>query len=310
MKIAVEKELLDQVSGDSLCHHSIQAPGTEKVARAMTGAGGNSGDLRSLAGDVAIRLTNVQRTFSGPRGKFTAIDDVSFEARQGEFLTVVGPSGCGKSTLLTLISGLSQPDQGSVEVLGKQVTAIQRDVGFIFQRDALLPWRTALQNVALPLRFRGKSKKDAEELARSWLARVGLKRFEASYPHQLSGGMRKRVSIAATLSYEPRVLLMDEPFSALDVETRTLMENDLLHLWDVNKPTVVFITHDLQEAIGLADRVLVMTAGPGRILGDYRVDLMRPRELTELRFDEKFVAIQHSIWEHLRAEVLRAYEQQ
>ena len=298
------------MSGNPSLGGPAPAPVPGQGKRGTTGADKGAAGSLSPAGDVAIRLTNVQRVFSGPRGKFTAIDDVSFEARQGEFLTVVGPSGCGKSTLLTQISGLSQPDQGTVEVLGKQVTAIQRDVGFIFQRDALLPWRTALQNVALPLRFRGKSKQEAEELARSWLARVGLKRFEASYPHQLSGGMRKRVSIAATLSYEPRVLLMDEPFSALDVETRTLMENDLLHLWDVNKPTVVFITHDLQEAIGLADRVLVMTASPGRILGDYRVDLMRPRELTELRFDEKFVAIQHSIWEHLRAEVLRAYEQQ
>src|SRR5262249_52165145 len=154
---------------------------------------------------------------------------------------------------------------------------LQRDVGFIFQRDALLPWRTALQNVMLPLKFRGAKPAEARERARAWLARVGLRRFETSYPHQLSGGMRKRVAIAATLAYEPRVLLMDEPFSALDVETRTIMENDLLGLWELSRPTVVFITHDLQEAVGLADRVLVLTAGPGRVLGDYAIDLPRPR---------------------------------
>jgi NitT/TauT family transport system ATP-binding protein len=261
-------------------------------------------------GGPAIRLRDVGRSFAGPRGEFIALTGVSFDARDGEFVAVVGPSGCGKSTLLTLISGLAFPDDGSVEVLGRPVTKLQRDVGFIFQRDALLPWRTALQNVMLPLRFRGVPQAEARERARAWLARVGLKRFEASYPHQLSGGMRKRIAIAATLAYEPRVLLMDEPFSALDVETRTIMENDLLKLWELNRPTVLFITHDLQEAVGLADRVLVLTAGPGRILGDYAIDLPRPRNLLELRFDPTFLALQHSIWDHLRVEVVKAYEQQ
>ncbi len=290
--------------------------GTTPASNGVHGKGGveRSNRLAVEASTVTavatIRLRDVQRKFSGPRGTFVALDQVSFDVRQSEFLAIVGPSGCGKSTLLTLISGLSRPDRGTVEVLGHAVSNIQLDVGFIFQHDALLPWRTALQNVTLPLRFRGKSKKEAEELGREWLARVGLKRFEASYPHQLSGGMRKRVSVAATLSYEPRVLLLDEPFSSLDVETRTLMENDLLHLWELNKPTVVFITHDLQEAIGLADRVLVMSASPGRIIGEYPIDLARPRNLMELRFDARSVAIQHSIWENLRDEVLKAYQQQ
>jgi NitT/TauT family transport system ATP-binding protein len=268
------------------------------------------GNIPDASVSPSIRLSNVIQSFAGPRGDFVAVNDVTFETSPGEFLVIVGPSGCGKSTLLSLISGLAFPKGGTVEVLGKQVTKLQRDLGFIFQRDALLPWRTALQNVALPLRFRGLSKSAANERALSWLTRTGLKKFETSYPHQLSGGMRKRVAIAATLAYEPRILLMDEPFSALDVETRTIMENDLLELWGLSKPTVVFITHDLQEAIGLADRVLVLTAGPGRVLGNYKIDLPRPRNLMELRFDPKFIEIQHNIWNDLRGEVLKAYQQQ
>jgi NitT/TauT family transport system ATP-binding protein len=261
------------------------------------------------ATSVSIRLTDVERVFQTTKGSYVALREVSFEVRRGEFLAVVGPSGCGKSTLLSLISGLALPDRGTVEVLGKHVEGLQRDVGFIFQRDALLPWRTALQNVMLPLRFRGRDRKTAEEVARSWLAQVGLQKFEANYPHQLSGGMRKRVAIAATLAYEPPILLMDEPFSALDVETRTIMENDLLRLWEMNRPTVVFITHDLQEAVGLADRVIVMSAGPGTVIGDHCVDIGRPRDLLELRYNEQFVSLQQKIWGQLREEVLKAQEQ-
>lgn len=256
---------------------------------------------------AAIAIRSVKRVFtSRAGGAYVAVQDVSFEVPRGEFLAVVGPSGCGKSTLLSMIAGISRPQEGSIEIDGRRVDGLQRDVGFIFQRDALLPWRTALQNVALPLRFRGSAKAEAVDKARAWLARVGLESFEHSYPHQLSGGMRKRVAIAATLAYEPPVLLLDEPFSALDVETRTSMENDLLDLWAVNRPTVVFITHDLQEAVGLADRVLVMSAGPGRIIGDYRVDLPRPRDLAELRFDAAFVELQHAIWQQLKREVVQA----
>lgn len=256
------------------------------------------------ARDVPIRLEGVRRTFAGRDGEdFTAISDVSFEAHEGEFVSVVGPSGCGKSTLLGLISGLAPADEGEVEVLGKPVRSIQHEVGFIFQRDALLPWRTALQSVMLPQRFRGESKGAAEKSARHWLARVGLAGFEDRYPHQLSGGMRKRVAIAATLAYRPPVILMDEPFSALDVQTRTLMENDLLKLWDEERNTVIFITHDLEEAISMSDRVLVMSRSPGRIIGDHFIDLPRPRNLMDLRFDDAFVKIYHTLWEQLSAEV-------
>ncbi|MFE7421064.1 ABC transporter ATP-binding protein [Rhodococcus sp. NPDC057529] len=254
----------------------------------------------------ALDLRGIDRRFDTARGVFTALRGVDITAQRGEFVSVVGPSGCGKSTLLALIAGLAKPQSGSVSVLGQQVSGVRKDVGLIFQKDALLPWRTALQNVMLPLRFRGVPRKEAEERATAWLERVGLGAFASSYPHQLSGGMRKRVAIAATLVYEPAVLLLDEPFSALDVQSRNLMENDLLDLWSVNRPTVLFITHDLEEAVGLSDRVLVMSAGPGKVIGDYAIPLERPRDLLEIRFDPAFVDLHHEIWEQLRGEVQRS----
>jgi NitT/TauT family transport system ATP-binding protein len=259
------------------------------------------------ATDLAIRMVGVSRTFTASKSTFTAIKDVDLEVARGEFLSVVGPSGCGKSTLLGLLVGLASPNTGTIETFGRSVGGINHDVGLIFQRDALLPWRTALQNVALPLRFRGARKAEAVEQAREWLVRVGLAKFVDSYPHQLSGGMRKRVAVAATLAYNPPIILMDEPFSALDVQTRTLMEDDLLGLWDLNKPAVVFITHDLEEAIGLSDRVVVMSASPGRVIGDYPIELARPRSLLAIRFEPAFMALYHQIWEQLRQEVTRAH---
>jgi len=251
-----------------------------------------------------ITLDEVRRVYpTADGGGFTALDGISLTVAGGEFCSVVGPSGCGKSSLLGLISGLARQDSGRVEVLGSEVRSVRRDVGFIFQKDALLPWRTAVQNVALPLRFRGATKADATEQAQEWLRRVGLGGFADRYPHQLSGGMRKRVSVAATLAYRPPIILMDEPFSALDVQTRTLMEDDLLRLWDAERPTVLFITHDLEEAIGLSDRVVVMSRSPGRVIGDHVIDLPRPRNLMELRFDDRFVALHHALWEQLRTQV-------
>lgn len=254
----------------------------------------------------AIKITGVNRTFTRGGSTFTAIRDVDLEVSQGEFLSVVGPSGCGKSTMLNLLAGLAKPDGGTVETFGSEVKGVNRDVGFIFQRDALLPWRTAAQNVALPLRYRGENKAAALRTSREWLGRVGLAKFADSYPHQLSGGMRKRVAIAATLAYQPRIILMDEPFSALDVQTRTLMEDDLLKLWATYRPAVLFITHDLEEAVGLSDRVVVMSASPGHIIGDHPVPLERPRNLLEIKFDPKFTETHESIWEQLRSEVVRS----
>jgi NitT/TauT family transport system ATP-binding protein len=256
-----------------------------------------------------IELRHVSQAFETRKGPFAALNDVNMVAYEGEFVSLVGPSGCGKSSLLWLIAGLARPQSGEVLVMSRRADRVSRDVGIIIQRDALLPWRTALENVALPLRFRGISRRVATERARDWLRRVGLKNFESSYPHQLSGGMRKRVAIAATLSYEPKVLLLDEPFSALDVQTRNLMENDLLDLWTGSGQTVLFITHDLEEAVGLSDRVVVMTASPGTVLGEHPVPLERPRNLLEDKMRPDFSEIYSRIWSDLREEVLRAYQE-
>jgi NitT/TauT family transport system ATP-binding protein len=259
--------------------------------------------------EYAVELVGVTQRFvtAGGREVLTALQDVALQVRAGEFVSLVGPSGCGKSSLLWIIAGLVKPAEGRVEVLGKPVTGVSREVGIIIQQDALLPWRDARENVALPLRFHGVSKRVARTRADDWLSRVGLKGFESSYPHQLSGGMRKRVAIAATLAYEPKVLLLDEPFSALDVQTRNLMENDLLGLWTGSGQSVLFITHDLDEAVGLSDRVVAMTASPGRVLAEHKVDLARPRDLLEDRRHMDFIRIYDQIWEGLRSEVMKAH---
>jgi len=265
--------------------------------------------LRSTVQGCAVELAGVTQRFvkDGGRQVFTALRDVSLQVRAGEFVSLVGPSGCGKSSLLWIVAGLVKPSAGQVEVLGKPVSGVSREVGIIIQQDALLPWRDARENVALPLRFRGMSKREARARADDWLNRVGLKGFESSYPHQLSGGMRKRVAIAATLAFEPKVLLLDEPFSALDVQTRNLMENDLLDLWTGSGQSVLFITHDLEEAVGLSDRVVVMTASPGTVLADHKVDLARPRDLLEDRRHMDFIRVYSQIWDGLRREVMQAH---
>jgi len=251
----------------------------------------------------------VTKRFVTPAGTaFTALRDLDLAVAAGEFCAVVGPTGCGKSTTLALISGLEPPSRGEVRLFGKPVTGVSPSVGYMFQRDAVFPWKNVLDNVAVGPRFRGMSKSDAERRAHEWIARVGLAGFERYYPHQLSGGMRKRTALAQTLITGPRVLLMDEPFSALDVQTRALMENELLELWGATGASVVFVTHDLEEAIALADRVVVMTAGPGTVKGEYRVDLPRPRNIAEVRFQPRFVELYEEIWKDLRDEVLISYE--
>jgi NitT/TauT family transport system ATP-binding protein len=255
-----------------------------------------------------VSLTGFGQWFRSGSTARWATRDVSLDIPAGQFVSVVGPSGCGKSTLLNAIAGLRKPSAGEVSIDGRPVSGVDRGVGYLFQRDALLPWRSVLSNVTLPLTYRGVSKKEATQRARAWIARVGLSGYEDHYPHQLSGGMRKRVALAATFVYEPRVLLMDEPFSALDVQTRNLMENELLDIWHETRPTVLFVTHDLEEALGLSDRVVVFTAGPGRIKSDYEVSLPRPRLLTEIRFDASFQEQYETLWNDLRSEVMTAYE--
>jgi NitT/TauT family transport system ATP-binding protein len=257
----------------------------------------------------AIELRNVTKRFRTPTGQaYTALRDLTLNVAPGEFCAIVGPTGCGKSTTLGLISGLERPSAGEVQVMGEPVQGIDKRIGYVFQTDAVFPWKSVLNNVATGPMFRGQPKARAIERARDWIARVGLSGFEDHYPHQLSGGMRKRVALAQTFINEPQILLMDEPFSALDVQTRTLMEDELLQLWSSLNASVVFVTHDLEEAISLADRVCVITAGPGTVKGIYTIDLPRPRHVAEIRFEPRFIQLYQQIWEDLRNEVMISYE--
>jgi len=241
---------------------------------------------------------------------YTAIKDVTLRVAQGEFVSVVGPTGCGKSTLLNVAAGLLAPSSGKVTVFGQPLMGINQRAGYLFQAEALMPWRNALDNIASGLIFRGIAKDAARANAQVWLQRVGLSGCGEQYPHQLSGGMRKRVALAQTLILDPQILLMDEPFSALDIQTRHLMENELLELWSANKKSVVFITHDLEEAIALSDRVIVLSAAPeAGPIGAYAVDLPRPRDVAEIRLTPQFLQLHRDIWSTLKEEVLKGYAQ-
>jgi NitT/TauT family transport system ATP-binding protein len=256
-----------------------------------------------------IDITGLTKRFLTPKGEtFTAIQDVTLTVQPGQFCAIVGPTGCGKSTTLAQVSGLERPSGGSVRVGGQTVEGITRGVSYMFQSDSLFPWKTVLQNVMVGPVLVGTPKREATGLARDWLRRVGLAGFEDRYPHQLSGGMRKRVAMAAALINEPRLLIMDEPFGALDVQTKAIMSTELLQLWEQLRPSVVFITHDLDEAVALADKVVVMTSSPGTVKATFDIDLPRPRgSVQEIRFRPRFVELQHQIWDTLREEVERAY---
>lgn len=252
----------------------------------------------------AISLRDATKQFATRSGEpFTAITDVTLDVAAGEFVTIVGPTGCGKSTTLSLVSGLEPTTFGTVLVHGHPVTGIPEGVGYMFQSDAVLPWKNVLDNVALGLRYRGAGRTEAHDRARDWIGRVGLAGFEDRYPHQLSGGMRKRVAMAQSLIGEPSLLLLDEPFGALDVQTRELMQDELLRLWSGTGTAVVFVTHDLTEAIALADRVVVMTAGPATVKDVVRVDLPRPRKVEEIRLTPEFTELYRTVWDSLREEV-------
>ncbi len=266
---------------------------------------------------AALALDRITCTFAarpGARGhsagRYTAVRDTTLAVAPGEFVSVVGPTGCGKSTLLNVAAGLLAPSTGHVEIFGKRLHGINAHAGYMFQADALMPWRSALANVQAGLEFRGAPQAEASPAARDWLARVGLAGFEDRYPHQLSGGMRKRVALAQMLILDPQLLLMDEPFSALDVQTRQLMENELLELWSANRKSVLFITHDLEEAISLSDRVIVLSAGPEtHPIGEFAIDLPRPRDVAEIRMTPRFVELHQAIWHQMKAEVLKGYAQ-
>ncbi len=255
-------------------------------------------------GVPAIELERVSRRFISPEGKvIMALRDFSMAVQKGEFCAVVGPTGCGKSTTLSLITGLARPSAGAVKIWGQQVAGIDRRIGFVFQSDAVFPWQNVLDNVASGPKYRGLAPAQAYDKALDWIRRVGLSGFEHHYPHQLSGGMRKRVALAQTFINDPEILLMDEPFSALDVQTRALMQDELLQLWTTKRASVVFVTHDIEEAIALADKVLVLTRGPATVKSVYQIDLPRPRVVAEVRYSPRFMEFSRQIWSDLKDEV-------
>jgi len=264
--------------------------------------------------DYALELLSIRCTFHSkddPGQRYTAVADTTLRVRAGEFVSVVGPTGCGKSTLLNVGAGLLEPSSGAIKVFGQPLSGINARAGYMFQTEALMPWRSAIDNVMVGLQYRGVPDAEAREQAGAWLSRVGLSGFGDRYPHQLSGGMRKRVALAQTLVLDPDIILMDEPFSALDVQTRQLMENEVLDLWSAKKKAVLFITHDLDEAIAMSDRVVVLSAGPAtHPIGEFAIDLARPRDVAEVRTQPRFVELHTQIWEVLRDEVLKGYAQQ
>lgn len=263
------------------------------------------------AATPAVSLRDVTITFNmAGQTPFTAVERANLSVADGEFVSIVGPTGCGKSTLLNAAAGLLRPAQGSAESFGAPLNGLNRQSGYLFQADSLFPWKTALQNVAIGLEVAGTPAATARAQAQDWLKRVGLANFADRYPHMLSGGQRKRVGLAQVLIRDPKILLMDEPFGPLDAQTRQIMGNLLLDLWSADRKAVLFVTHDLEEAIALSDRVVIMSAGPAaRIIGDWRVPLPRPRDISEVKLDKGFHDLHREIWNVLKEEVLKGYAQ-
>jgi NitT/TauT family transport system ATP-binding protein len=258
---------------------------------------------------VALDDATVAFRLAGAR-VYTAVEKARLSVAHGEFVAIVGPTGCGKSTLLNVAAGLLKPAAGAVRIFDEPLTGLNRDAGYLFQADALFPWKTAIDNVAIGLEIMGAPRVQTLERAQGWLVAVGLGAFSHRYPHMLSGGQRKRVGLAQVLIRDPKILLMDEPFGPLDAQTRQIMGNLLLELWNADRKAVLFVTHDLEEAIALADRVVIMSAGPGaRIIGDWKVALPRPRDISEVRMEKEFHALHREIWSVLKDEVLKGYAQ-
>jgi NitT/TauT family transport system ATP-binding protein len=254
----------------------------------------------------AIEIDNVEHWFRDDRsGRHVhAVARTSFSVRDGEFVSVVGPSGCGKTTLLNIVSGLARQTRGNVRVRGKEVSGVQSNlVGYMFARDTLLPWRTAQSNVEFGLDALPAQEK--KQRAQQYMHLVGLAGFEHAYPDQLSHGMRQRVALARTLAANPSILLMDEPFGALDAQTKLLMEEEVLKIWEANQKTVMFVTHDLVEALMLSDRVIVLSARPCRIKAEYRVEFPRPRDAEEMQANVEFSSLVRQVWHDLKGENIR-----
>ena len=257
-----------------------------------------------------LELKDVTVSFPSPDGAaLTALKGMDLSVNQGELVAMVGPSGCGKSTALNVLAGQVVPISGQVRLAGELVKGMLPSVGYISQADTLLPWRTVLDNVALAMELRGVSKKERQEVARELMAKMGLSGFEDNYPRELSGGMKKRAAIARVLAVDPAILMMDEPFGPLDALTKEKLQDEILALWESTGCTILYVTHDLTEAITLADRVVLMSARPGRVAGEYPIDLPRPRRVMDVKFTPHFVELEKTIWQDLQRELHRGEEQ-
>lgn len=259
---------------------------------------------------AAIELDDVSISYAlTGGGRYDAVAPVRVAVEDGAFVSIVGPTGCGKSTLLNVAAGLAAPTTGAARIYGEPLEGLNGQAGYLFQQDALMPWKTAEDNVAIGLEVRGVPRAEAMRDAHEMLRKVGLKSFGDRYPHQLSGGQKKRVALAQVLVRHPKILLMDEPFGPLDAQTRLIMGELLSGLWQADRKAVMFVTHDLDEAIGLSDRVLIMSAGPhSRMIGDFHIPIERPRDLGEIRNDPVFHRLHKEIWDVLRDEVRKTYE--
>jgi len=275
----------------------------------MAEAGTSAVDVRASDRPTAVALADVTITFRlAGDTSYTAVERASLGVADGEFVSIVGPTGCGKSTLLNVAAGLLAPSSGTIEIFAGPLRGLNRASGYLFQQEALFPWKTAIENVAIGLEVAGTAREEARARAARWLTRVGLGGFENRYPHMLSGGQRKRVGLAQVLIRDPKILLMDEPFGPLDAQTRQIMGNLLLDLWSAERKAVMFVTHDLEEAIALSDRVVIMSAGPAaRIIGDWRVPLPRPRDMAEVKLEPAFHEVHREIWQMLKDEVMKGY---
>ena len=274
------------------------------MANGVTGA-------EAQARTTAVSLADVTITFRlADGGSYTAVQGATLDVADGEFVAIVGPTGCGKSTLLNVTAGLFPPSVGEARIFGTNLSGLNRQSGYLFQSEALFPWKTAIENVAIGLETAGTPREEARGRAQQWLNRMGLGSFGPRYPHMLSGGQRKRVGLAQVLIRDPKILLMDEPFGPLDAQTRQIMGNLLLELWSADRKAVMFVTHDLEEAIALSDRVVIMSAGPAaRIIGNWKVELPRPRDISEVKLDPAFHRLHRDIWQTLKDEVLKGYAQ-
>jgi len=264
-----------------------------------------------VASAPAVSLNDCTIAFRLADGTaYTAVEHASLDVADGEFVAIVGPTGCGKSTLLNVAAGLIAPSHGTAQIFGSGLSGLNRQAGYLFQAEALFPWKTAIENVAIGLEVAGTPKEDARVRAAQWLTRVGIGGFGDRYPHMLSGGQRKRVGLVQVLIRDPKILLMDEPFGPLDAQTRQIMGNLLLDLWSADRKAVLFVTHDLEEAIALSDRVVIMSAGPAaRIIGNWTVPLGRPRDIGEVKLDPAFHKLHREIWDALKDEVMKGYAQ-